>query len=159
MFTRLCWIAALAATVGCTKAPEPAPSAAPAPAATDPAAAAAAPAGEVGPDGPTTIAVPAKLDELVTAADAKKGEEVWNAKGCKACHNLTDVKLVGPGLAGVTKRRSLAWMGRMILKPEVMIKEDPVAKKLFAAHMTPMGNQNVDAATDLPNLLAFLKTK
>ncbi len=109
-------------------------------------------------DGPASIAVPANLLDLVAKADPKVGEALYLSKGCKACHNLTDVKLVGPGFKGVTGRRSLTWMGRMILHPEVMIKEDPEAKKLFAAMMAPMANQNVAAETELPALLAFLKT-
>ncbi len=118
----------------------------------------AAPAGDSAADGPATITVPAGLLDLVAKADPKQGEALFVSKGCKACHNPTDVKLVGPGLKGVTARRSLTWMGKMILKPEVMVKEDPEAKKLFAALMTPMANQNVAADTELPALLAFLKT-
>ena len=30
-----------------------------------------------------------------------KGEQVFNSSDCKACHTLTDQKLVGPGLKGV----------------------------------------------------------
>jgi cytochrome c2 len=110
-------------------------------------------------DGPQAIAVPANLAELVTAGDAKKGEELFASKGCKACHNLDATKLVGPGLAGVSKRRSDAWMARMILKPEEMVKTDDEAKKLLAAYMSAMANQNVNAETELPHLIAYLKTK
>jgi cytochrome c551/c552 len=128
--------------LGCAKQPDGAPAA----------------AGDGAADGPASIVVPANLLDLVAKADPKVGEGLYVSKGCKACHNLTDVKLVGPGLKGVTGRRSLTWMGKMILKPEVMIKEDDEAKKLFAAMMTPMANQNVAADTELPALLAFLKT-
>ncbi len=114
--------------------------------------------GGVGNDGPTTIAVPANLSELMGKSDVKRGAALYLSKGCKACHNLTDVKLVGPGLKGIGGRRSALWMARMILRPEVMIKEDPEAKKLFAAMMAPMVNQAVAADTELPALLAFLET-
>lgn len=110
-------------------------------------------------DGPVSIVVPEKLTDLVAAGDAKKGEELFASKGCKACHNLDATKLVGPGLAGVSQRRSLLWMARMILKPEEMVKSDAEAKKLLAAYMTPMANQNVAVDTELPHILAFLKTK
>jgi len=109
----------------------------------------------VGPDGPESIALPATLD----GGDAAKGEALFTSKGCPACHKLDATRLVGPGLQGVTQRRSLPWMARMILKPEVMVKDDPEAKKLFATYMTPMANQNVDPVAELPHLLAFLKTK
>lgn len=110
-------------------------------------------------DGPATIVLPEKLADQVAAGDAKKGEELFASKGCKACHNLDATKLVGPGLAGVSQRRSLPWMARMVLKPEEMVKTDPEARKLLAAYMTPMANQNVGVDTELPHILAFLKTK
>lgn len=110
-------------------------------------------------DGPQAIAIPANLADLVAAGDAKKGEELFASKGCKACHNLDATKLVGPGLAGVSKRRSDAWVARMILKPEEMVKTDDEAKKLLATYMTAMANQNVSAEAELPHLIAFLKTK
>lgn len=109
-------------------------------------------------DGPIAIAIPEKLDELVAAADAKKGEELFASKGCKACHKLDGTKLVGPGLQAVSKRRSVPWMARMMLKPEVMVQSDPEAKKMLAAYMTQMANQSVAADTELPHLLAYLKT-
>lgn len=135
------------------KAPEAASSAA-VPVTAAPATAAQA-AATVGPDGPDTIALPATLG----GGDVKKGEELFTSKGCKACHNVDATRLVGPGLQGVSGRRSEKWLARMILKPEQMVKDDPEAKKLFATYMTPMANQNVDPAAELPHLLAFLGSK
>jgi|GEM_PF-1799705 len=131
-------------------APTPAPAAAPAP---------AAPAAPVGPDGPTSIALPAgfptsKAELPTDEATLKKGEEVYSAKGCAGCHKF-GAKLVGPDLVGVADRRSVPWIGRMILKPEVMIKEDPVAKQLFAETMTPMANQGIPE-TDIVPLIAWM---
>lgn len=140
LFSQFALLAMLCASA-CTRQPE-----------------AATPAAENAADGPTTIAIPANLIDAVAKADPKQGEALFVSKGCKACHNLTDVKLVGPGLKGVPGRHSVTWMARMILKPEVMIKEDDTAKKLFAAMMTPMANQNVNPDTELPALLAMLKT-
>lgn len=133
----------------------------PAPAAPTTAAAATAPpvAAAVGPDGPSNITVPADLAATVAAGDAAKGEALFASKGCVACHKVDATRLVGPGLAGVTQRRPLGWVARMILKPEQMVKDDPEAKKLFATYMTPMANQSVDPVAELPHLIAFLKTK
>lgn len=110
-------------------------------------------------DGPASIVLPDGLEAKVAAADPKKGEELYASKGCKACHNLDGTKLVGPGFDGVSKRHSMPWMARMILKPEVMVKEDEAAKKLLASYMTPMANQMVNPDTELPHILAFLKGK
>lgn len=126
------------------------------PAAAAPAAAAADAASASNP-GPASIVLPAGLAEKVKAADAKQGEALFAAKGCSACHTLTDAKLVGPGLMGVSSRRSQEWIARMILKPEAMVKEDPDAKALFAAMMVPMANQNVAPETELPALVRFLE--
>ncbi len=141
-----------------TPAPDGAGSAVPATAAPATAAAPLAPA-SVGPDGPTTIALPPDFEALLATGDAAKGEALYASKGCKACHNLDATRLVGPGFAGVAGRHSVTWMARMMLKPEVMIAQDPAAKKLLGTYMVPMANQAVDPKTELPHLLAFLLTK
>jgi mono/diheme cytochrome c family protein len=110
----------------------------------------------VGPDGPESIAIPA-IELSTDAAVIAKGQAVFDAKGCGACHQFGS-KLVGPDLDGVLTRRSPQWTARMILHPEVMIKEDPVAKKLLAEQMVPMTNQGVPPE-DIPALLSFLKSK
>lgn len=91
-------------------------------------------------------------------ADIARGQEVFAEKGCTACHKVGGGKLVGPDLKGVTARRDEIWIKRMILRPDVMIKEDELAKKLFVEHLTPMPNQNVDPASELPPLMAYLKS-
>ena len=108
-------------------------------------------------EGPASIVLPDELDDAVEDADPQQGAALFTAKGCNACHNLTDVKLVGPGLKGVSARRTQEWMARMILKPEVMVKEDPDAMKLLATHMVPMANQNISPDKELPALLRFLQ--
>jgi hypothetical protein len=73
------------------------------------------------------------------------------------CHKIGGGKLVGPDLKGVTARRDADWVSRMILRPDLMVKEDEAAKKLLVEHLVPMPNQNVDPQKELPLLLAFLK--
>jgi mono/diheme cytochrome c family protein len=90
-------------------------------------------------------------------ADIDKGKELFAGKGCGACHKIGGGKLVGPDLKGVTARREQVWIERMILKPEVMTKEDPTAKDLFKTYMTQMTNQGIDPKEQLPLLLAYLK--
>ena len=107
-------------------------------------------------DGPASIEVP-NLEVSDKPEDIAKGEATFVAKGCDACHKIGGGKLVGPDLQGVTSRRSVKWIEKMILKPDVMLQEDPVAKQLLAAHMTAMANQNVSATDELPFILAYLK--
>ncbi|EMR03383.1 c-type cytochrome [Cesiribacter andamanensis] len=73
---------------------------------------------------------------------AEQGKNLYEGK-CSACHRLDGTKVVGPGLAGITDRRSPEWIMNMIINPEEMTKKDPTAKKLLAEHLTQMTNQNV----------------
>ena len=107
-------------------------------------------------DGPASIVVP-DIEVSTKPEDIAKGEATFTGKGCNACHKVGGGKLVGPDLQGVTKRRSIKWIARMIAKPEVMVKEDEQGKELFRTYMTPMANQNVDLNSELPALLAYLK--
>ena len=73
---------------------------------------------------------------------AEKGKGLFQTKGCAACHGF-GVKSAGPDLAGVSKRRTAAWMEQQILHPEVMVKEDPVSRAMFAQFALQMPNQGV----------------
>jgi hypothetical protein len=107
-----------------------------------------------GPDGPADIAVP-DLGPLVTdPAGLAKGEAAFAAKGCSSCHAWGS-KLVGPDLTGVTDRRSVTWVERMIRHPDVMTKRDPIAKELLKTHMVQMPDQKVNDE-ELAMIVAFL---
>ncbi len=93
-----------------------------------------------------------------TPEEIKQGEAIFAAKGCVACHKVGGGKLVGPDLKGVTARRDVNWIKKMILRPDVMVKEDEVARKLLAETFVPMPNQNVDPKTELPFIMSFLKS-
>ena len=118
-----------------------------------------APAVEAAPsvDGPASIQID-PLTVSTAAADIEKGKGLFAAKGCVACHKTDTTRLVGPGLQGVTARRTIPWMQRMILKPEVMVKDDPTAKQLLGTYFTPMPAQGVDPKAELPLLIAYLKS-
>lgn len=82
------------------------------------------------------------LNENIDEAMAVRGKELFNNM-CTACHKM-DQKSIGPALAGVTERRNPEWIINMILRPEKMIKEDPIAKKLLIeSNMAVMANQNM----------------
>lgn len=77
------------------------------------------------------------LDEAL----AKEGEALFVAK-CSACHKI-DKRFVGPALQGVLERRSPEWVMNMILNPEQMVAENPIAMELLAEYLSPMANQNL----------------
>jgi hypothetical protein len=80
-------------------------------------------------------------DEIDTEL-AAKGEEKYNAI-CTACH-MAEQRMIGPALKGVYDRRSPEWVMNMILNPDGMLKEDPIAKALLKEHNNAiMLNQNL----------------
>lgn len=102
--------------------------------------------------GPITSVQLAAIDSAL----AKQGKEVFDTK-CAACHKMEE-KVVGPALAGITKRRTPEWIMNMILNPEGMTKQDPTAQALLAEHLTQMTFQNVTEADARAILEYFRKT-
>ncbi|KZE78435.1 cytochrome c [Myroides marinus] len=81
------------------------------------------------------------LDELDQAL-AQKGEEIYKNM-CTACHK-PDKKFIGPAPKGILDRRSPEWVMNMILSPETMLEQDPLAKELLKEfNGAPMANQNL----------------
>lgn len=87
------------------------------------------------------------IESLVLAPEidrsmAAKGKEIYDQM-CLACHRPEN-KFIGPAPKGILERRSPEWIMNMILNPEVMVKEDPLAKDLLAEfNGSPMANQNL----------------
>ncbi len=75
-------------------------------------------------------------------AMAKEGDALFKAK-CTACHKVGK-RFIGPDVTGVTKRRSPEWIMNMILNPDEMVKQDPIAKQLLTDfNGSPMANQSL----------------
>lgn len=72
---------------------------------------------------------------------AEKGGEIFEMK-CSACHKV-DQRYIGPELGNVLERRTPAYVMNMILNPDGMVKEHPVAKKLLQEYLSPMANQGL----------------
>lgn len=86
---------------------------------------------------------------------AEKGKAIFESK-CASCHKTAADKLVGPGMKGVTERRTPEWIMNMITNPEEMTKKDPVAKALFEEHLIQMTFQNV-SDDEAREILEFLR--
>lgn len=84
-----------------------------------------------------SVAFGAEIDTELAA----KGEAKYSVT-CVACHQANQ-RLIGPALAGVYDRRSPEWVMNMILNPDGMLKEDPIAKALLKEYNNAiMLNQN-----------------
>lgn len=70
---------------------------------------------------------------------AERGEALFKSKTCSTCHAFGK-RITGPDLAGVTQRRSQAWMEKQISSPDVMTKEDPIARELLGKYAVQMPN-------------------
>jgi mono/diheme cytochrome c family protein len=81
-----------------------------------------------------------KLDS-VNSLLATQGKIIFEQK-CVACHRF-DMRLNGPPLNNVTKRRSPEWIMNMILNPAEMIQKDAIAKDVFSQLNIPMVFQDV----------------
>jgi mono/diheme cytochrome c family protein len=86
---------------------------------------------------PTSSQMEAPTGEI-DAALATSGEAYFQSRGCGACHMVTDARMVGPGLKGITQRREYDWFMGMVLRPDSMLQNDPVAKQLLQEYGTPM---------------------
>lgn len=85
-----------------------------------------------------SLALPAEIDQVM----ATRGKDVYD-RMCTACHRA-DKKFIGPAPTGLLKRRSPEWIMNMILDPEGMVKNDPLAKALLIEfNGSPMANQNL----------------
>jgi mono/diheme cytochrome c family protein len=86
----------------------------------------------------TSVTLAAEVNEEM----AKHGMDVYT-KMCTACHKA-DKKFIGPAPTGILERRSPEWVMNMILNPEEMIKQDPLAKDLLLEfNGAPMANQHL----------------
>jgi mono/diheme cytochrome c family protein len=82
------------------------------------------------------------LDAEINPELASQGEAVYNQM-CQACHRIGK-KFIGPPPNGILERRTPEWIMNMILVPEKMVKEDPLAKELLVEfNGSPMANQGL----------------
>ena len=84
-----------------------------------------------------SLDLPAEIDQAM--ADA--GQVVYEAK-CTACHKI-EKKFIGPSPKGIMERRTGAWVMNMILDPEGMVTNDPIARQLLMKFSAPMANQSL----------------
>ncbi|RXP44514.1 cytochrome c [Lutibacter sp. HS1-25] len=102
--------------------------------------------------GPITSITLGEIDDTLAA----EGKTLFSSK-CSACHKISK-RVVGPALIGITERRSPEWIMNMMLNPEVMVTEDPIAKKLLAEYLAPMANQSL-TEVEARAILEYFRTK
>ncbi len=82
------------------------------------------------------------LDPEIDQTMAAKGKEVYDQM-CLACHRVGK-KFIGPPPNGILDRRTPEWVMNMILNPQEMVQQDPLAKDLLQEfNGSPMSNQGL----------------
>jgi len=82
--------------------------------------------------------LPADID----AEMANAGKVTYEAM-CTACHK-PDKRFIGPAPTGILSRRTPAWIMNMIMNPDQMVQQDPIARQLLIEYNgSPMANQNL----------------
>ena len=100
----------------------------------------------------TSVEFGAEID----AEMAAKGENTFSTI-CVACH-MAEQRMIGPALKGVYERRSPEWVMNMVLNPDRMLKEDPIAKALLKEYNNAiMLNQNL-SEEDARAVAEYLRT-
>src|SRR5690554_2253440 len=82
------------------------------------------------------IDLPETLDHEMAALG-----EIASGTKCLSCHKLTSERLVGPGWAGVTERRTPEWIMNFITNPDPMIDKDPELQAQLEVCLVRMPNQ------------------
>jgi mono/diheme cytochrome c family protein len=76
---------------------------------------------------------------------------------CVACH-MVDKRMIGPAMKGVYERRSPEWVMNMILNPDGMLREDPIAKALQREYNGAVMLQQNLTAEEARDVAEYLRT-
>ncbi len=99
-----------------------------------------------------SLTLGAEIDAELAAA----GEKVYNEK-CTACHKA-ETNYIGPTPKGIMERRTPEWIMNMILNPEVMVRDNKIAKDLLIEYNgAPMANQNL-TEEEARSVLEYFRT-
>ncbi|MCK0161372.1 c-type cytochrome [Allomuricauda sp. F6463D] len=101
----------------------------------------------------TNLEFPEDINEEMAARGKAKFDAI-----CVACH-MIDKRMIGPAVKGVYDRRSPEWVMNMILNPNGMLKEDPIAQALLKEYNNAiMLDQNLteEEARDVAEYLRTL---
>ena len=102
--------------------------------------------------GPVKSLTLGSLDQAM----ADDGQKIYTAK-CSACHKAEE-RFIGPAPKGIMERRTPEWIMNMILNPEEMIKNDPIAKQLLIDfNLAPMANQHL-TQDEARKILEYFRT-
>ena len=90
------------------------------------------------------------------AEDVAKGEQIFK-QNCTACHMMTDAKLVGPGLKGVTDKYEKEWLIKWIRNSQELIASgDERAIKIYEEYNKVAMSSFYFSDDEFSDLLAYM---
>ena len=96
------------------------------------------------------------LSCYIYAEDIKAGEKLFK-QNCTACHTISEVRLVGPGLKGVTEKYEKEWLVKWIRDSQGLIASgDERAIKIFEEYNKSIMTSFDFSDEEMSNLLAYL---
>lgn len=60
-----------------------------------------------------------------------QGRALFRDLGCSFCHGADRQGRIGPPVSDVARHRSFAWIYRMVLSPDSMVRNDPLAQAMY----------------------------
>ncbi len=98
------------------------------------------------------------LSGNILAQDLKKGEKLFK-QNCTACHMISDARLVGPGLKGVTEKYEKEWLVKWITNSQEFIASgDERAIKIFEEYNKSVMQSFDFSEEELNDLIGYLAT-
>lgn len=97
------------------------------------------------------IQLTSPLDEAMVT----KGREISEVK-CTSCHKMDGEKLVGPGWAGVTDRRTPEWIMNFITNTDEMLAKDTAVQNMLEVCLVKMPNQGL-SDDDARSVLEYMR--
>jgi len=95
-------------------------------------------------------------DKSASGQDMSRGEQLFQP--CKACHLLSNEKMIGPGLQGITERRSREWLIPFIRNSqEVIDSGDEYAVALWEEYKVPMPPYEDYSDEDINAVLDYIE--
>lgn len=92
----------------------------------------------------------------LSAADVAKGEQIFK-QNCTACHMITDARLVGPGLKGVTDKYEKEWLVKWIRNSQELIASgDERAIKIYEEYNKTAMSSFYFSDDEFSDLFAYL---
>ena len=109
------------------------------------------------------ISPPAARAQGAASAQVKRGQELYQIRGCAGCHGMVGAAKgkqgAAPDLAGVTVRRSPEWLQNWLKNTTTMLTTDSIAMGLWKDYNMIKMPQIKLSGDDINALLAFVQTK